>query len=177
MLSANLGNSLSLAPDGHIVFNIGDTRVTGTYADAFIPLKNSGPAGQYTETLRASLTTTSPDVSIFSGTVDIAPQEVNASTLKVGFTPLKAANAQLGPTSGNIRINLTSLADSGSGLRNTTLDPINVEVVGNAYQAATPLLNNPIVRLGRPVYGSYMAVMETNARYNDTGWIYSNADP
>ena len=30
MLSANLGNSLSLAPDGHIVFNIGDTRVGGT---------------------------------------------------------------------------------------------------------------------------------------------------
>ena len=177
MLSANLGNSLSLAPDGHIVFNIGDTRVGGTYADAFIPLKNSGPAGQYTETLRASLTTTSPDVSIFSGTVDIAPQEVNASTLKVGFTPLKAANAQLGPTSGNIRINLTSLADSGSGLRNTTLDPINVEVVGNAYQAATPLLNKPIVRLGRPVYGPYMAVMDTNARYDSTGWIYSNADP
>ena len=177
MLSANLGNSLSLAPDGHIVFNIGDTRVGGTYADAFIPLKNSGPAGQYTETLRASLTTTSPDVSIFSGTVDIAPQEVNASTLKVGFTPLKAANAQLGPTSGNIRINLTSLADSGSGLRNTTLDPINVEVVGNAYQAAAPVLNKPIVRLGRPVYGPYMAVMDTNARYNDTGWIYSNADP
>jgi autotransporter-associated beta strand protein len=177
MLSANLGNSLSLAPDGHIVFNIGDTRVGGTYADAFIPLKNSGPAGQYTETLRASLTTTSPDVSIFSGTVDIAPQEVNASTLKVGFTPLKAANAQLGPTSGNIRINLTSLADSGSGLRNTTLDPINVEVVGNAYQAAAPVLNKPIVRLGRPVYGPYMAVMDTNARYDSTGWIYSNADP
>lgn len=177
MLSANLGNSLSLAADGHIVFNIGDTRVGGTYADAFIPLKNSGPAGQYTETLRASLTTTSPDLTIYSGSVDIAPQEVNASTLKVGFTPLKASNAQLGPTSGNLRINLTSLADAGSGLHNTTLDPINVEVVGNAYQAAAPVLNKPIVRLGRPVYGPYMALMETNARYNDTGWLYTNADP
>ena len=177
MSSANLGNQLSLASDGHIVFNIGDTRVGGTYADAYIPLKNSGPAGLYTENLRASLTTTTPDLSVFSGTVDIAPGEVNASTLKVGFTPLKATNAQLGPTSGNIRINLTSLADAGSGLHNTTLDPINVEVVGNAYQAAAPVLNKPLVRLGRPVYGPYMAVMDTNARYDSTGWIYSNADP
>ena len=182
MLSATLGNKLSLAADGHIVFNIGDTRTGGYFSDAFIPVKNAGPAGQYTETLRASLTSTTPDLTIYSGLngyVDIAPQEVNTSSLKVGFTPTKSTYVQqLGPTTGNVQINLTSMADAGSGLQNTRLDPIYVEVVGNAYQAAAPLLDkHTTIYLGKPFQNSTGGFAGTNARFNANGWIASSVDP
>ncbi len=124
----------------------GNVRIGTPVAAHALAIKNEVPADGFSEQLNATANGTTGGVTASGAFTLLAPQAVNTMSIQVGLDTSVAGNR-----SGVATITFQSDGTGTSGLGITNLPSQNVQVSGNVYRLATPVVNTPSVTLAARV--------------------------
>ncbi|HXI19912.1 MAG TPA: choice-of-anchor D domain-containing protein, partial [Gemmatimonadales bacterium] len=126
--------------------DFGNVRINTMVASQALSIKNDVPNDGFSEKLNASANGTTGGVTASGAFTLLAPQAVNSTDILVGLNTSVAGNR-----SGVATINFVSDGTGTSGLGQTSLPAQNVQVTGNVYRLANPVVNTPTVILAARV--------------------------
>ncbi len=109
--------------------NLGRVHAGGAFTAQNVPLTNTAPDDGYSESLDAAISPAGLNVSATGSFALLGPGQTNSTSLNVNLTDTTTA----GSKTGTATIALTSNGTGTSGLGNTTLAPVTVNISGSVY--------------------------------------------